>query len=95
MLASAQRVTKTLESDWTITSEGSRERYESGLQEIKEGSRIGFAKMLYTRIFYPDGSGDTEHNKGSVNGMLGLPKEHLDAATEAALERAKNVPAWG
>lgn len=95
MLASAQRATNTSEGDWTITSENSRERYESGLKEIKEGSRLGFVKMLYTRIFYPDGSGDTEHSKGTVNEALRLPNERLDDATQAALERAKNVPAWG
>jgi len=92
MLASALRVTNTKEHEWTITHEPSHERYASGLEEIQEGKRVGFAKMLYTRVFYPDGSGDTEHNKGTINGLLGLPREDIDQATRAAIERSKVDP---
>lgn len=94
MLASVLRVTDTKDADWTITKESSRERFTTGLEEIKEGKRIGFVKMLYTRVFFPDGSGDTEHNKGSVNKVLGLPKEDLDEATGRAVERAKVEKQW-
>nr|POE85420.1 hypothetical protein CFP56_43736 [Quercus suber] len=93
MLASALRVTGTTDADWTTTKEPSHERYAAGLEQIKEGQRIGFAKMMYTRVFYPDGCGDFEHNKGTLNAMLGLPKEDLDAATQRALERSKG-PQW-
>ena len=89
MWNSALRVTGTKESDWTITKELAQERYASGLEEIKQGKRIGFAKMMYTRVSYPDGCGDFEHNKGTLNGLLGLPKEEIDEATKAAIERSK------
>lgn len=90
MLASAVRVTGTKEDDWTITKEPAQERYSSGIKEIREGKRIGFAKMMYTRVFYPDGCGDFEHNKGTINGLLELPKEDIDEATMAAIERSKH-----
>lgn len=90
MLASALRVTGTKEHDWTITKEPARERYSSGIKEMQEGKRIGFAKMMYTRVFYPDGCGDFEHNKGTINGLLDLPQEDMDEATKVAIERSKN-----
>ncbi|KAJ5167710.1 uncharacterized protein N7482_003304 [Penicillium canariense] len=91
MLESVFRVTGTKEADWTITKESSHDRYTSGLKEMREGSVTGFVKMLYTRIFYPDGSGDIEH-KGTINALLDLPKEDMDAATRSAIERAKTNP---
>lgn len=91
MLASAIRVTGTKESDWTVKKEPSAERYQAGIEQMQKGERIGFAKMMYTRVFYPDGCGDTEHNKGVLNSVLGLPEEDLDAATNRALERYKEV----
>jgi hypothetical protein len=92
MLNSALRVTGTKLEDWNITNEPAEERYAKGLKEIKEGNRIGFAKMLYTRVFYRDGSGDFEH-KGTLNGLLNLPEEDIDEATKVAIERSKN-PGW-
>ena len=94
MLESALRVTGTKKDDWTIRKESAQERYSSGLKEIKEGKRIGFAKMMYTRVFYPDGSGDFEHNKGTLNALLDLPKENIDEATKIAIERSK-TSSWG
>lgn len=93
MLDSVLRTTGTEADDWTITKEPAQERYASGMAEIKEGKRIGFAKMLYTRVFYPDGSGNTEHNKGTINSLLNLPTEDIDEATKVAIERAK-APSW-
>lgn len=93
MLDSVLRVTNTKMDDWTITKEPSQERYSTGMKEIGEGNRIGFAKMMYTRVFYPDGSGDTEHNKGTINNLLDLPTEDIDEATEVAVERSTK-PNW-
>jgi hypothetical protein len=45
--------------------------------------------MMYTRVFYPDGCGDFEHNKGTLNSLLDLPKEDIDEAIKAAIERSK------
>ena len=88
MLESALRATGTKEDDWAITKEPVQERYSSGIKEIQEGKRDGFAKML-SRIFYPDGCGDFEHNKGTLNSLLDLPDEEIDEATRAAIERSK------
>lgn len=93
MLASALRVTGTTEADWAIMKEPSHERWANGVVEMRTGSREGFAKMLYTRIFYPDGCGNIEH-KGTLNALLQLPTEDIDEATKIALDRAKNTP-WG
>lgn len=89
ILESALRMTSTKEADWTITREPAQERYSSGIKEIQEGKHIGFAKMMYTRVFYPDGCGDFEHNKGTINSLLNLPEEDIDEATKAAIERSK------
>lgn len=89
MLESALRVTGTKEDDWTIAKESAQERYSSGVEEIQQGKRIGFAKMMFTRVFYSDGCGDFEHYKGTINGLLGLPKEDVDEWTKAAIERSK------
>lgn len=87
------RVTGTQKKDWTITKEKSTERYQAGAEQKKTGDHIGFVKMMYTRVFYPDGVGDFERSRGTINGVLGLPTEDIDKATEAAIERSKNP--WG
>lgn len=92
MLESALRVTGTKLDDWTITKESSQERFAAGVREIKEGKRIGFAKLGYTRVFFPDGAGNIEH-KGTVNSLLNLPEEDIDEATRVAMERSK-LPSW-
>ncbi|KAI1343478.1 hypothetical protein F5Y15DRAFT_412265 [Xylariaceae sp. FL0016] len=93
MLASALRVTGAKEEDWTVVKEGSKERYEEGLKETGEGNRVGFVKMMYTRVFYPDGNGDFESAKGTLNEALGLPKENMDEAMERGIARSKQ-PQW-
>lgn len=88
MLASALRVTGTKEEDWTITKEPATEVYTKGLEQLNQGKREAFADVLYSRIFFPDGAGNFE-SKGTLNSMLGLPKESLDEATKIAVERQK------
>ena len=53
-----------------------------------KGDYMGFAQMMYSRVFYQDGSGDFESSKGLQNGVLGLPREDLDEATEVAVKMA-------
>jgi hypothetical protein len=84
-------VTGTKADDWTITKEPAKERYSAGLKEIQEGKPTGFPKMLFSRVFYSDGSGDFEHNKGTLNNLLGLPKEDMDEATKVAIGRVHPV----
>lgn len=91
MLASVLRVTGDKEEDWNISKESSKERYTTGIKQMKEGEKIGFAKMMYTRVFYPDGSGNTEAKKNQLNEILGMKKEDLDVATKAAIERSKQI----
>jgi len=92
MLDSALRVRGTKESNWTIIKEPAQERYSDGIKAGQKGDLVGFVKMLYTRVFYPDGSGDLEHNKGTINSLLQLLEEDIDEATKAAFERSKSSP---
>ncbi|KAL9594042.1 MAG: hypothetical protein Q9219_007249 [cf. Caloplaca sp. 3 TL-2023] len=87
MLASALRLTGTKEDDWKITKEPAEEVFATALRQIKEGKREAFTLFLYSRIFFPDGCRDFEHNKGTLNAILGLLKEDLDEATKVAIDR--------
>ncbi|KAI7366904.1 hypothetical protein KC336_g21257, partial [Hortaea werneckii] len=94
MFASALRATGTRESDWHIKYEPAQERFAAGLEAMKTGDRLGFAKMLYSRIFFSDGVGNFEASKGTVNKMLNLPEEDLDEASRVAVRRSETDP-WG
>lgn len=89
MLESLLRVTKTSINDWAVTKESHEERHAAGLETMNAGDRMGFAKAMYTRVFYPDDGGNTEKTRGLDNDVLGLPKEALDEATKAAAKRSK------
>jgi hypothetical protein len=88
---SVLRVTRTKAEEWTTTKEPSNQRYQAGVKEMQGGDRTGFAKLLYSRVFYPDGFGNFEKTRGTINDLLGLPKENLDEATVAAIERSKEL----
>ena len=88
MLDSVMRVTGTTLNDWTIKHEPSPSRYKAGVEAMYKGDFMGFAQMMYSRVFYQDGSGDFETSKGLQNEVLGLPKEDLDEATKVAIEMA-------
>lgn len=94
MLDSLFRVTGTTMKDWKIKKEPAEQRYKEGTEAMKQGDRAGFMKNMYTRVFFADDSGNTEKRNGLVNDVLGLPKENIDDATRATIERAKVVPAW-
>lgn len=93
MLESAQRVTGTTASDWTVTKEPSQKRFDDGMAELKAGNHMGMFKTMSTRIFFLDGCGDFESRKGTLNNILGLQKEDIDQYTKIAIDRAKN-PGW-
>lgn len=95
MLDSVMRVTSTKLGEWKITHESSKKRYESGMAELQKGNRLGFARLLYTRVFYPDGSGDFETSKGLQNNILGLPKEDIDEYNKVALQMAEEEDGLG
>lgn len=87
MLKSALRVTDTKLEDWKVSYEPAVERYETAKVDMKNGDRMAFARQMYTRVFYPDDSGNFEKRVGLQNEMLGLPKEDMDEATRAAVKR--------
>ena len=89
VLDSVMRVTGTQVQDWTIKHEPSTSRYKAGLEAMYKGDFTGFAQMMYSRVFYQDGSGDFETSKGLQNEVLGLPKEDLDEATKVAIQMAQ------
>ncbi|KAL1305234.1 hypothetical protein AAFC00_002150 [Neodothiora populina] len=94
LLESALRVTGTSLQDWNVKKEPVKARYADGLKEFQGGDRMGFGKLLYARVFYPDDSGNTEKTRGLENKLLGLPKEDMDEYTRLAIERSKTVQ-WG
>jgi hypothetical protein len=94
MLDSVLRVTQTRLEDWKVAKEPVKERYTGGIEAMQKGDRVGFARMMYSRVFYPDDCGNYEKTKGTINDLLGLPKENIDEATKAAIQRSKEV-SWG
>lgn len=91
IFASVLRVTGISAAEWKQSFEPSKERYKQGLEQIKHGQKIGFAKMMYTRVFFQDGSGDFSKSKGTVNALLGLPEEDIDEFTARAIERSQET----
>ncbi|KUI69850.1 Sterol-4-alpha-carboxylate 3-dehydrogenase, decarboxylating [Cytospora mali] len=88
MFESVKRVTGTTDAEWKITYESSEERYKKAVQDLNDGNRRGFVRLLYTRVFYPNGGGDYETSKGIQNEILDLPKEDMDEATKEAIRLA-------
>ena len=89
ILNSVMRVTDTTLNDWKIEHEPSTSRYKAGVEALQKGDLLGFVKLMYTRVFYQDGSGEFEASKGLQNDVLGLPKEDLDEYTKIALQMAQ------
>lgn len=84
MFESVKRVTGTTDADWKITTENSRERYNTALQNLAKGDIRSFAVQMYTRIFFPSSDGD--HSDKLDNDVLGLPQEDLDEWTAVAVQ---------
>jgi len=91
---SVLRVTGDKREDWKIEHVTSRERFEQGAEELKQGNILGFVRMLYARVLYPmPGVANTEKTHGLSNIALGLQKEDLDEATRREIERAQTTKA--
>ncbi|KAF2818003.1 putative oxidoreductase CipA [Mytilinidion resinicola] len=90
MLDSLHRVLGTTDKDWTIDFEPTDQRLKRGLEDWKNGNRLGFAMASYARVLYPNGDGDFESKWGTSNQVLGLPKEDLDEATKRVVEMVEN-----
>jgi hypothetical protein len=90
ILDSLHRVLGTTDKDWTIAHEATDKRYQDGLKELQGGDFTGFAKAIYARIFFKDGSGDYESTRGLANGVLGLPKEDFDEYVKKTVEMVES-----
>ena len=87
MFESVLRVTGTNTEDWKVSYEGHKERYESGVKDMQQGDMRGFARLLYTRVLYPDESGSFSELH---NDLLGLPEEDFDEYTKLAVQMQKD-----
>ncbi|KAJ5626480.1 hypothetical protein N7528_003907 [Penicillium herquei] len=85
---SVLRATGTAEEEWSIKCQDVKERYQEGLEEVKGGNLDGMYKLLYARVFYPNGDGNFEESRGLQNDVLALPKEDLDETTKIAIQNA-------
>lgn len=90
MLDSLERLTGTKDEDWEIEFEPTKERYAKGLEAMKGGDRLGFARALYARGFFQSGEGDVEARHVMANEALGLKEDDLDAATKRTLEMVES-----
>ncbi|KAH8812451.1 putative oxidoreductase CipA [Xylogone sp. PMI_703] len=86
MFDSVLRVTGDEAKDWKVTSVPVKEYYQEGVEEFKAGDRTGFAKLLYSRAFFPESSGNYGAIRGLHNDILGLPKDDIDEYTKVALK---------
>ncbi|KAF2480171.1 hypothetical protein BDY17DRAFT_341022 [Neohortaea acidophila] len=89
IFGSVKRVTGTSDADWTITHEATKQRYDNGLAQGKSGNKLGFIRLLYARMFYPDDA--SELSAKAQNELLGVPEEDLDEATEAGVGMVKQL----
>ncbi|KAK6210892.1 hypothetical protein LQW54_005769 [Pestalotiopsis sp. IQ-011] len=87
MFESVLRVTGTTASDWSIIYESSAQRFADGQKQMADGDMAGFGKLLYSRVFFKDGSGNFEARRGLHNDVLGLEEEELDDFTKIAIAR--------
>ncbi|KAL3485281.1 hypothetical protein BJX62DRAFT_247731 [Aspergillus germanicus] len=94
MFEKVKRVTGTKDEDWTITRTSVKDRYREGQEGLKAHNWKVFTKMLYSRMFFPNGDGDYESRRGLDNSVLELPVEDLDEATREGIRmgEAGEVP---
>jgi len=90
MFDSVLRVTGTRANDWKVSHVPVKEWYQEGVKELQSGNRMGFAKLLYARQFFPDLAGYFEASRGLDNDRLGLPKENLDEFTKVGVHLAES-----
>ncbi|KAA8645101.1 hypothetical protein EYZ11_008902 [Aspergillus tanneri] len=89
MFESVKRVTGTIDTDWAVTHEATKKRYEDGLAQVQAGNMAGFSKMLYARAFYADDPNDCSARV--QNELLGLPDESLDESTKVGMDMVREL----
>jgi hypothetical protein len=87
MFEAVKRLTSTTDDDWTITHESSEQRWKDGYAAVMKGNIGRFTKMLYSRMYFPNGGGDYEPLD---NKSLCLPDEDLDEYTAIAVRMGEN-----
>ncbi|SLM34936.1 NmrA-like domain [Lasallia pustulata] len=90
MFESVKRVTRTTDADWTITHESAEQRWKDGQAALRQGNMEAFPKMLYSRMFFPNGDGDYQSSRGLHNDLLGLPVDDLDEFTAIGVRIGEN-----
>ena len=93
MLDSLNRVMGLTDADWDISHETTEQRIKDGAAELAlsqatGGPPLGFAKMLYARVF--NASNPSANFEGTANKVLGLPQEDLDKCTKETVEMVQN-----
>ena len=90
MLASVLRVTGDKESDWTIKTQGSKDRWEQGIEWLQSSDKRmqGYLQRMYSRVFFQDGCGNFTSKLD--NKVLGLPEESLDDFTKEGIRMVEN-----
>ncbi|KAL1971509.1 hypothetical protein VTN31DRAFT_2130 [Thermomyces dupontii] len=89
MFESWKRVSGDKDSDWKIEYESTRERYDKGVERMKQGDPMGWAQLLYARLF-ASGDGNYQDTLGLHNELLGLPVEDLDEQTRLGKETVES-----
>jgi NAD(P)H-binding len=89
MFESVLRVTGDSPNDWKQISIPVKQVYQNGMDELNKGNNSGFAKIFYSRMFFPDNAGNAEMLYGLQNEILNVPKESLDEATRRAIWMAE------
>jgi hypothetical protein len=91
MFASVLRVTGTKQSDWSVSYEPTKERFEKARVAMLAGDRIAFGRMLYAKCFFPGENNMCNFDKcGLDNEALGLPEESLDEFTRVGIDMANS-----
>ena len=90
MFESVKRVTGTTDADWTITHESAEQRWKDGQAALQQGNMKAFTKMLYSRMFFPNGDGDYQSSRGLHNDLLGLTVEDLDEFSAIGVRMGEN-----
>jgi hypothetical protein len=89
ILDSLHRVLGTTDKDWHITYESTEKRVKNGTEEFSKGIVTGVGKAMYAKLFMHSRA-ELDLPKEIANKILGLPQEHLDEATQAAVEMVES-----
>jgi hypothetical protein len=81
MLDAVHGVLGTTDGEREARYQGSAERYQEGLEEMRGGDRMGCAKAIYSKGFFPGGGADFERERGLLRCRC-LPSLRKTVVTE-------------